>query len=214
MMEQTAPAAVEFDGRVYTADNLLRALRDAALGFVPSDDPHIALDPTGWAVVFVRALRDTSLWPALSEAVAELLLSENENEAHFAAHVTRITGVMHSCIMSRALVKQCQYGRMEIVAELAWAIASASISDQENTYDPALRVALMRFPSALGLFVVVSRWDARWFVEHAAAILAEDVDKAASQIAYAQMGAVREPWFAADLRARLATSRPDLAPLC
>jgi hypothetical protein len=189
-------------------------MRDASLGFVPSDDPQIAFDPVGWAAAFVRRLRDTPFWPALSEAVAELLLSENENEAHFAAHVTRITGVMHSCIMSRALVKQCQYGRMEIVAELAWAIASASIADQENTYDPALRVALMRFPSALGLFVVVSRWDARWFVEHAAAILAEDVDKAASQIAYAQMGAVREPWFAADLRARLATSRPDLAPLC
>lgn len=213
LTDQPGSEAVEFDGRVYSAGDTLPVLRDAAAGFVRSDDRQIAFDPTGWAAAFVRALRETPLWPALSAAMETLMLSDDDNEAQFAAQVARITGEMPYAITSRAIAKQSQFGRPVIVAELAWTMVSVSISDHDFAYDPALRDVLIRNPSALGLILVVSRFDAAWFVEHAAAIFLEDVNEAARQLAYARIGAVGNPQLTEHLRATLEARRPDLAGL-
>lgn len=204
---------VGFDGHAYTADDLPRVLRDAAHGLVPYDDTAIAFDPVGWTVAFVRALRGSSLWPALSAILAELMLGDDEEEARLAAAVGRITGVMGAEITTQALAKQSQYGRTETVTDLAWAMASLAMFDQHYRYDPLLRTVLMRVPSSLALIMVVARFDGAWFVEHAATLCAQNVSEAARQLAYAEMGAGDAPQFRADLRAALAARRPELVPL-
>jgi hypothetical protein len=213
MRDESEAEAIQFDGRLYSAGDLFDVLRDAASGFVPTDDREIALDPVGWAAAFVRDLRDTSLWAALSEALETLLLSDDEKEARFAAQVARIVGVMPGRSICRALASQSQRGRPEIVAELAWTMAMASISDHEFVYSPELRDVLMRAPSALGLIMVVSGHDAEWFVENAGTIFVQDTAEAARQLAYARIGALRTPHFTEDLRGALEARRPDLAPL-
>jgi hypothetical protein len=213
MDDNPASDTGEFDDHVYTAGDLSQVLRNAAQGLVPSDDPAIAFDPVGWTVALVRALQGSSLWPALSAALAELMLSHDEKEARFAAAVGRLAGVMGSGILAHALAKQSQYDRTETVSDLAWATASLAISDPSYRYDPLLRAVLMRVPSSLGLIMVVSRFDAAWFVERAASICAQDVSEAARQLSYAEIGAGGAPQFTAELRAALAVRRPELVHL-
>jgi hypothetical protein len=213
MRAQPAPPAVEFDGRVYTPANVHGALRDAAGGFVPSDDPDVAFDAIGWAAALVAALRDTHLGPALREGLAVLLSGADERAARFAAQVARITALLPPGVVSRAILIQSSHGHTGAVDELAWALAAGAGADPDFEYDPILRPVLLRAAAPPGLVMLAARYDGAWFVEHAAAILARDMEEAERQLAWAEIGAASTPQFRARLRAEMAAVRPDLAPL-
>jgi hypothetical protein len=188
----------------YRAPDVATTLRAAAHGAIPSEDPDAVMDPQIWIDAFVRSAASSPARDAVVEAIAQLLLADDEAEARLGATIQSKTVLVDAARVADGALKQSASGRFDTAANLLYSLIAAGAAGKA-AYDSKLRGLASYSENRSLLISLLGDYDRPWLVDHAAQLLGNDSSEAVALVGAAARGldAQQISTFAGELRASL-----------